>query len=346
VYEAGKDDAAFKALDYLCCQGIKTKLVSEFLLKIAFEQIQPRGWCCVAEDTNGDMVGIARSYVYECMINGKPSPISYAFLIRTHPHYRRRNLAIRLTSQLFSHDVQVADVEYMSSWVVVDNFSSQGLQEKIGIRGSQLHGMSPPDSLKNFRCIGKPINFFSQSSEQSASSVIYKVSLQDQIEIARSFQTNYQFFPLDIEALFKSPLNLGCYVLKEKVINSSGQIEEQLLAYINVWNSGEVRLTMIRETDIRSDGAVLMYNSWHEDSERGQEAFKKLVEKAAKELSNKGFKFVFTFFSETTPFNSAHATNAQIDTLWQARVWYVVSQEKLDMQAFPNLFYDPRQCLV
>jgi len=115
---------------------------------------------------------------------------------------------------------------------------------------------------------------------------------------------------------------------------------------LNVWNSGEVRITVIRETDFRSDGAILLYNHWCEHSEKGYEALNYLLENVCQILSTEGFKYVFLFFPDKLDLFHRYEKFSSIDILWKARVFYIINQTKLDTQTFPNIFYDPRECLV
>jgi len=339
-------------LDFLCCQGVATKLVTEFLLKYSFEQIQPRGWCVVAETPQDkSIIGIARSYVYECFVNGKKSITSYAFLMRVHPHYRRKNLAVMMTTELFYHDLQDSNIDYMSSWVVSDNLSSLAFQDRIKEVGSADHNMPHPDTIGAFRCIGFSLDDFLKEASLTLNQNIEEINLSsysiecitdssEQVRITKQFISTRQFTPADLKVLFNSPLNLGTYLIKDK---KTGNIA----AMFNVWNSGEVRVTFLRDSDFKSDGAILFYNHWIDDTNPNALAlFKILVDKAARDMYERSFKFLFLFFPDNLLSYSDVDHKAKINTLWKARVWYVVNQERLDMDSFPGVFYDPRQCLV
>jgi len=305
------------------------------------------------------MVGIARSYVYECIVNGVRCVTSYPFLMRVHPHYRRKNLALWMTTELFYHDMQTADVDYLSSWVIADNVSSIGLQERIAAVGGERAGMPPPDTLGVFRNLGVKLeylqgSFLSSAFEISSSSFAspYENSFTPEIQeinnaseqekLVTGYLTNRQFIPSDLQVLYSSPLNLGSFVIKDP---STGLPA----AFINVWNCGEVRVSFFRESDFRSEGAILFYNHWYDESSpSGLLLFKILIENVAHIMSSKGFKFLFFFFPENLPiFTPELQAKAKINVLWKSRIWYTsLFKPKLDHVNFPSLFYDPRQCLI
>jgi len=355
-YISGQDDAAFKALDYICYQGEKTKLISEFLLKHPWELIQPRGSSLVAEDYKGDVAGFARSYIYDCNINGEASSTSYVFLIRVHPDYRRMSLAVYLTGRLFYRDVTEADVQYMTSWVVVDNTPSIGLQDRIAAVGKEAYGMPESETIGSYRCVGTFLDVLANT---------YDLSLpDDQSMIFRHFTSpslaaslvtpkyrNAQFFPHDIEALFASPLSLGVYTMSTK----SNDKTEAVKASVCVWNSGEVRITSVRNSDFRSDGAILLHNAWFHPSPEGQALFSALIQRVCREMLQQGFKFVNLFFPDRgnneihdlyIPIIQQLEQGAKLNVTWRARVWYVRDKRKLDMKNYPDIFYDPRQALI
>jgi len=347
-YDSEKDSAGFRALDYLCCQGVATKLVTEFLTKYAFEEIQPRGWCCIAEDHSGNMVGIGRSYVYECLVNGKPASASYVFLIRVHPHFRRRNLALWLTTQLFFHDLQVSDIDYMTSWVVVDNFHSLNLQEKIATRAKSLHGMPEPDTLSTYCSIGCPLDELLRDPDFLLTDALLeqlekdgitfeRIRPEDEVDMAREIHTSTQFLPQDLEALFAAVFNLGTYIMRRG---------KEVLAHINTWNSGEIRVSTIRDTNVRSDGSFTAYNPWFQPTAAGARAFHLLLILLNSEMSQRHFKFVFFFFPEAYDLNRLLLRTAKMNIAWKARIWYVANQTKIDILKYPSIFYDPRQCLM
>lgn len=351
-YVVGKDDAAFKALDFLCCQGA-SKLVSEFLLKYAFEQIQPRGWCCVAENQKGDMVGLVRTYIYQCSVNGEPASVSYTFLMRVHPHYRQKNLATFLITQVFLHDVHEADVDYMTSWVISDNGPSLSLQDKIHKEASAKHGMPAPDVIGSFRCIGISIpnmlslcsttNSQSTFSFQNSQYTFAKLSREEQVFYGNKFHSKHQFFPLDLDKLYEQPINVGAYAILEE---TNG--EPEVIALVNVWNNSQVRITYAHDSKFRSEDSVLLHNHWYEDSERGRTLFTRLVEMVASSLDADGFKFAFLFFPTFVPLieTKQFEKKADVNVIWNPRVWYVNKPDKLDMQKFGDIFYDPRECLI
>jgi len=298
------------------------------------------------------MVGIARSYVYQCMVNGIPTLISYPFLFRIHPHHRRKNLALKLVEQLFVQDVQDFQVEYMTSWVVVDNLPSEGFQSKIGYEVNERFGLPLPEYIGSFRQMCLLLNDVNKLSLKNPPSLVggkffvSQVSREKQVELARSLQENYQLFPIDIDQLFELPLNLGTYICEEIHQNENGVSERKMLAMLNVWNSGEVRIAVIRDTDFRSDGVVLLYNHWCEETEKGFEALNYLLEQVCQRLTSQGFKYVFMFFPDKLDLFKKYEKYSSIDILWKATVFYVINQTKLDIQTFPNVFYDPRECLV
>jgi len=349
-YDMDKDIVGFTALDYLCCQGVTTKLVTEFLMKYTFEHIQPRGWCCIAEDQSGNMVGSGRSYVYDCLVNGKSASVSYVFLIRVHPHFRRRNLALWLTTQLFFHDLQVSDIDYMSSWVVVDNVHSITLQDKIAKSGASIHGMPEPDTLSTYLSIGCPLPDILQDQEFKTSEAaqeqldkeagIYfeKVRPEDEVELARHIHAKTQFLPNDLDALFGAQFHVGTYVMRRG--------DKEIVAYINVWNSGEIRVSTLRDSNVRSDGSFTAYNPWFEPSPEGARAFHMMISLINIEMAQQNFKFAFFFFPEDYEMNQKLMRTAKMNIPWKARIWYVSNQTKIDTTNFPSIFYDPRQCLM
>jgi len=298
-YLVGDDDAAFKALDFLCCQGHATKLVSEFPLVHPFEEIQPRGWCCVAEDKTGSMVGIARSYVYSCMVNGQTCAVSYAFLLRVHPYYRRQNLALWLTTQLFFHDVQENDVDYMTSWVVTDNLSSLGLQDKIAEEARSKHGMPAPELIGNFRCVGQTIEEILEKMHQHNTLSGYQIEevdteVQDakKQEIKEDLDNADDDVEKDVEYITIGDMDCEirqinsveeeCELIEimhgnnqffpsdvESLVKSlfhlgtyilTDKKNNKILGGIHAWNSGAIRITSLRDTEFRADEAALLYN--------------------------------------------------------------------------------------
>jgi len=291
----------------------------------------------VAEDEKGEMVGIARSYIYPCLINGRPSSTSYAFLTRVHPHHRRNNLAAWLISQIFYHDVTTAEVEYMSSWVILDNHSSLGLQDRITKEAAGRHGMPPPDNLGMFRCMLLMIEDVAQNIPLDNKQRFVFLDQIRQQQVAKNYHGHYQFFPLDTEILFASPLNLGAYAIFQ---------DSELLAVVNVWNSGQVRVSCLRDSNFRSDDSVLVYNHWYEDSPRGQKAFLQLLQLTADVMASKGFRFINLFFPDKVRILNRFEPRCKLNVLWMARVWYVMNTDKVDMKQFPDLYYDPRECLV
>jgi len=354
-YESGKDDAAFKALDYICYQGEKTKLISEFLLKHPWETVQPRGSSLVAEDYKGDVAGVARSYIYDCNVNGAASSTSYVFLIRVHPDYRRMSLAIYLTARLFYRDVTECDVQYMTSWVVVDNNASLGLQDRIASVGKEVYGMPESEIIGAYRCLGCFVSEFAQLSSKiilnDSSIVRHVTSPQVASSIVTPNHVHSQFFPHDLEALFSSPLSLGVFTLSVK--GPSG--EERMMASVSAWNSGDVRISSFRDSDFRSDGAFLLYNPWFHPSPEGRDCFRQLIAQACNTLASKGFRFVNMFLpndqnSEAqmmyAPVIQEFEKLAKMNVTWRARVWYVRNKTRLDMNKFANIFYDPRQTLI
>jgi len=52
------------------------------------------------------------------------------------------------------------------------------------------------------------------------------------------------------------------------------------------------------------------------------------------------------FFPDKLDVFKRYEKYSSIDILWKATVFYVINQTKLDIQTFPNVFYDPRECLV
>jgi len=161
-----------------------------------------------------------------------------------------------------------------------------------------------------------------------------------QLKLARQHIPSRQFTPVDLDVLFNSPLNLGTFVLRDKKT-------QNIVAMFNVWNSGEVRVTFLRDSDFKSDGAILFYNHWIDDSNpNASDLFKILIEKAAEEMLERSFKFLFLFFPDNILSYPDVEHKAKINILWKARVWYVVNQDRLDMDSFPGVFYDPRQCLI
>jgi len=355
-YDPVEDDAAFRNLDHLCSQGVSTKLVTEFLMKHQFEEIQPKGWCCVAEDLNGVIVGIARSYVYDIHVNGEIVTTSYVFLIRVHPHFRRKNLALWLMTQLFFHDHQEFDVDYMTSWVVVDNLSSLGLQDKIADRGATIHGMPKPDTLGAYRCLGAVLSEITASPKFELAAK-HKAKMEregfrferlkeghpdEEAALLERLHENSLFRPVDMIELVSHPLHQGTYAI---VSSSSGK--EEVLAVLTLWDSGAIRVSTIRDTDVRSDGALLAYNPWMADSPRGARAFNLLLRSLLNHLRrDRGAPFVFMFLPEEFEVNSLLAKSSRIDVLWQCRVWYVGRQNKVVKDKFASIFYDPRQCLI
>jgi len=299
-YLVGADDAAFKALDFLCCQGHATKLVSEFPLVHPFEEVQPRGWCCVAEDKTGSMVGIARSYVYSCMVNGQTSSVSYAFLLRVHPYYRRQNLALWLTTQLFFHDVQENDVDYMTSWVVTDNLSSLGLQDKIAEEARTKHGMPAPELIGNFRCVGQTADEILEKIHQNNTRSSYQIEEEVDPEVVNAKKqeikedlnsadddvekevVNITIGDMDCEIKQVNSLQEECELIElmhgnnqffpsdvETLVKSlfhlgtfvvTDKKTNKVLGGLHAWNSGAIRITSLRDSEFRADDAALLYN--------------------------------------------------------------------------------------
>jgi ribosomal protein S18 acetylase RimI-like enzyme len=354
-YVSGKDDAAFKALDYICYQGEKTKLISEFVLKHPWETVQPRGSSLVAEDYKGDVAGVARSYIYDCNVNGEASSTSYVFLIRVHPDYRRMSLAIYLTARLFYRDVTEADVQYMTSWVVVDNTASLGLQDRIASVGKEVYGMPESEIIGAYRCLGCPLTeFTSKFSAPLNNSTIFRQVTSSQVatSLVAPHYADSQFFPHDLQALFASPLSLGVFTISAKNPTTG---EEEVMASISAWNSGEVRISSFRDSDFRSDGAILLYNPWFHPSPEGREFFKQLVGQTCLTMSDKGFRFVNFFLpndlnsevqKQYLPVIEKIEKLAKMNVTWRARVWYVRNKTRLNMNKFSNIFYDPRQTLI
>jgi len=337
-------------LDFLCCQGVKTKLVSEFLLKYAFEQIQPRGWCCIVETAKDkQMIGIARSYVYDCLVNGEKSVNAYAFLMRVHPHYRRKNLGIWMTVELYLHDLQTSSVDYCTSWVVADNDSSLVLQEKIAVVGAERIGMDTPDTMGAFRCLGFDMenlkgDFLSHDcppNYKSSQLIQFIDKPSDQTKIALELLSNRQFLPLDLTTLYEFPLNLGTFVIRNPQTGLPAAI-------LSVWDSGQVRIAYFKDSTFRSDDAVLLYNHWYDESSpTGLILFKILLEHVIQIMSSKGCPFLYWFFPQDLPILSPDVqSRSRINVLWKARVWYTSTKPKIDQKAYPILFYDPRQCLI
>jgi len=354
-YVSGKDDAAFKALDYICYQGEKTKLISEFVFKHPWESIQPRGSSLVAEDYKGDVAGVARSYIYDCNVNGEASSTSYVFLIRVHPDYRRMSLAIYLTARLFYRDVTEADVQYMTSWVVVDNNASLGLQDRIASVGKEVYGMPDSEIIGAYRCLGCfTSEFCSRFPLPMNDSAIFRHVASP--EVASSIVTpqyvESQFFPHDLKALFASPLNLGLFTISAKNPNTG---VEEVMASIIGWNSGDVRISSFRDSDFRSDGAFLLCNPWFHPSTEGRAHFRQLLAHVCHSMTSKGFKFVNFFLpnDQNSAIQKMYAPViqqlekvAKMNVTWRARVWYVKNKTRLDMSKFSNIFYDPRQTLI
>jgi len=356
-YVSGKDDAAFKALDYICYQGEKTKLISEFLLKHPWETVQPRGSSLVAEDYKGDVAGVARSYIYDCNVNGAASSTSYVFLIRVHPDYRRMSLAIYLTARLFYRDVTEADVQYMTSWVVVDNNASLGLQDRIASVGKEVYGMPESEIIGAYRCLGSFLSNFQQVTSpylKLDESLIFRqlTSAQHASSVVAPQYVDSQFYSHDLLELYSSPLSLGLFTIFAKNPQTG---REELMASISAWNSGEVRVSSFRDSDFRSDGAFLLYNPWFHPSVQGQSAFRSLLANVAQNMSDKGFRFVNIFLpnGDTCPLQKLYVPiiqeiekAAKMNVTWRARVWYVRNKVHLDMIKYPNIFYDPRQTLI
>jgi len=355
-YVSGQDDAAFKALDYICYQGEKTKLISEFPLKHPWETIQPRGSSLVAEDYKGDVAGVARSYIYDCNINGESSSNSYVFLIRVHPDYRRMSLAVYLTGRLFYRDVTEADVQYMTSWVVVDNTPSLGLQDRIAAVGKEAYGMPESETIGSYRCVGTYLDVLANTYDLSIpddQSIIFRQFTSPSLcaSLVTPKYRNAQFFPHDIEQLFASPLSLGVFTMSTK----SNQLKESVKASICVWNSGDVRITSFKDSDFRSDGAILLHNAWFHPSPEGQALFLALIQRVCRLMQQKGFKFVNLFLPDKgnneihdlyIPIIQQLERGSKINVTWRARVWYVRNKTKLDMKTYPEIFYDPRQALI
>jgi len=354
-YVSGKDDAAFKALDYICYQGEKTKLISEFVFKHPWESIQPRGSSLVAEDYKGDVAGVARSYIYDCNVNGEASSTSYVFLIRVHPDYRRMSLAIYLTARLFYRDVTEADVQYMTSWVVVDNNASLGLQDRIASVGKEVYGMPDSEIIGAYRCLGCPLSEFCSRFPlpMNDSAVFRKVASPEAgSSIVTPQYVDSQFFPHDLKALFASPLSLGLFTISAKNPNSG---VEEVMASVIGWNSGDVRISSFRDSDFRSDGAFLLCNPWFHPSPEGRAYFRQLLAHVCHSLSSKGFKFVNFFLPNDqnshiqkmyVPVIQQLEKVAKMNVTWRARVWYVKNKTRLDMNKCSNIFYDPRQTLI
>jgi len=357
-YVSGKDDAAFKALDYICYQGEKTKLISEFLLKHPWESVQPRGSSLVAEDYKGDVAGVARSYIYDCNVNGAASSTSYVFLIRVHPDYRRMSLAIYLTARLFYRDVTEADVQYMTSWVVVDNNASLGLQDRIASVGKEVYGMPESEIIGAYRCLGCFLTNFNQYSSQFLKlddSMTFRQINSAQIasSIVSPQYVDSQFYPHDLDALYSSPLSLGVFAITTRNPQTG---KDELLASVSAWNSGEIRVSSFRDSDFRSDGAILLYNPWFHPSPKGQAAFRSLVANVGHSMADKGYRFVNLFLpngGQDSPQQDMYIPIVQeiekvakMNVTWRARVWYVRNKTHLDMKTFPDIFYDPRQTLI
>jgi len=354
-YVSGKDDAAFKALDYICYQGEKTKLISEFVFKHPWESIQPRGSSLVAEDYKGDVAGVARSYIYDCNVNGEASSTSYVFLIRVHPDYRRMSLAIYLTARLFYRDVTEADVQYMTSWVVVDNNASLGLQDRIASVGKEVYGMPDSEIIGAYRCLGCFLpDFCSRFPLPMNDSVVFRqlTSPEAAASIVLPQYEHSQFFPHDLQTLFASPLSLGCFTITAKNPNTG---VDEVMASIIGWNSGDVRISSFRNSDFRSDDAFLLCNPWFHPSSEGRAYFRQLLAHVCHSMSSKGFKFV-NFFLPNDQTNQTQKLYlpviqqleklAKMNVTWRARVWYVRNKTRLDMSKFSDIFYDPRQTLI
>jgi len=354
-YVSGQDDSAFKALDYICYQGEKAKLISEFILKHPWESIQPRGSSLVAEDYKGDVAGVARSYIYDCNINGQASSASYVFLIRVHPDYRRMSLAVYLTARLFYRDVTEADVQYMTSWVVVDNTPSLGLQDRIASVGKEAYGMPESETIGSYRCVGSYLKDLVSTFNPNIldnPSLIFRHFTSPNLcsSLVTPKYRDAQFFPHDIEELFASPLSLGVFTISTQTNQT-----ESVKASICVWNSGEVRITSVKDSEFRSDGAILLHNAWFHPSPEGQALFLVLIRRVCQLMLQKGFKFVNLFLPDKgnnelhdlyIPIIQQLEKGSKINVTWRARVWYVKNKTKLDMKAYPDLFYDPRQALV
>jgi len=63
----------------------------------------------------------------------------------------------------------------------------------------------------------------------------------------------------------------------------------------------------------------------------------------------KDLNILFCFFpvkSNILSLFQKYEKHASIDISWKARVFYIVNQTKLDTQNYPDVFYDPRECLV
>jgi len=149
-----------------------------------------------------------------------------------------------------------------------------------------------------------------------------------------------QFLPKDLEALFESDLHLGTFVVRH--IDENGEI----LAYVALFNSGEIRVSSIRDSDIRSDDAATIYNPWFQGSLLGAHAFKELLKHVVARLAVDEFQFVFFFFPGEYEINRVLASLAKIDVSWKARIWYVNNQNRIDLNYSSAIFYDPRQCLM
>lgn len=384
-YLVGDDDAAFKALDYLCCQGHATKLVSEFPLVHPFEEVQPRGWCCVAEDKTGSMVGIARSYVYTCIVNGQTSAVSYAFLLRVHPYYRRQNLALWLTTQLFFHDVQENDVDYMTSWVVSDNLSSLHLQDKIAEEARTKHGMPAPELLGNFRCVGQTIDevlekIHQNNTRSAQTDVDQEVADAKKQEIKEDLnssadddvekEVNLTIGDMECEIKQINSLQEECDLIQamhgnnqffpsdvDELVKSSFHLgtyvlidkkTNKVLGGIHAWNSGAIRISSLRDTEFRAEEAALLYNPfWIKELEDLSPLIcDSIISHATLSLRRAGFKYLYCFFPDHHPSLPTISEKAPINVPWRARIWYVTNQTKVTVPDDSSIFYDPRQCLI
>eukprot|EP01103_Thecamoeba_quadrilineata_P005700 TRINITY_DN15470_c0_g1_i1.p1 TRINITY_DN15470_c0_g1~~TRINITY_DN15470_c0_g1_i1.p1 ORF type:complete len:404 (-),score=62.48 TRINITY_DN15470_c0_g1_i1:121-1332(-) len=348
-YRPVLDDDAYKALDKLCTQGSKTKLATEFLLNDSFESLQDgNGWAVAAFDTKGAMIGISRTYHYRCYINGRPTTLSYLFQVRVHPEHRGRNLAVWLIIQNYYHDFQQNDADYFLSWVISDNTSSQGLQERMIGLGVDREGIVLPEHLDPYYCLGTPLKVILENVGATfyPGLRLQRVPTNEEVKLLADVHSGRQMLVMDLGNLVNSKFSLGTYVLKDE--------NDKILAGVSLWDCGRLKKCSLEYEGeiINSGNAVLFYNAWTaptEDRPDEQKLLRDLTETLLPVVQKLEFDFVYTFYSieEYDSVNQHYVKNARIKLAWKSRIWYPKAYlPGVDVLNYPGLFYDPRQCLI
>jgi len=298
-------------------------------------------------------------------------------------HTRRQNLALWLTTQLFFHDVQENDVDYMTSWVVSDNLSSLGLQDKIADEARQKHGMPAPELLSNFRCVGQTIN---ELLEKLSHRVEIVEDVDPEVALAKKEEIKEEINNDDEDVEDVEQITLGDMDCEIKQISSASEeldlvnsmhgnsqfyptdidtllksqfhlgtfvvVEKKtntVIGGIHAWNSGAIRITTLRDSDFRADDAALLHNPfWNRDLpfDVAEQLSDGLTSHVALRMRKNGYKFLYCFFPEEYPTVSKISQKAAVNVPWRARIWYVTNQTRVTVSEKNTIFYDPRQCLI